>query len=173
MRGLGVHVFFWQQNNNLRSISWLKSTKLKNYPETLFSSCKVWQLQRWENCLSCTKQKLAGLKTARPNQLWATYGQFWGAINRISLSTFRVHENKNALSKNIPTHYVPACHIVSSTPCLIHPLFSSTTWFFSAFCAHISTCLGASFKLALVFCKKEQSGGTLDWPFMLCTLNGM
>ena len=101
------------------------------------------------------------------NLLWAT------SINSTSLSTFRVHENKNSLSKNISTHYVPACHIVSSTPCLIHPLFSSTTWFFSAFCAHISTCLGASFKIALVFCKKERSWGTVDWPSMLCTLKSM
>ena len=41
---------------------------LNPYLVTLFSFCKVWQLQKWENvkqynCLSCTKQKLAGLKT--------------------------------------------------------------------------------------------------------------
>ena len=84
-----------------------------------------------------------------------------------------MHKSKNGLSKSIPTHYVPACHIVSSTPCLIHPLFSSTTWFFSAFYVHIRTCLGASFKLALVFCKKERSGETIDWPFILHTFNCM
>ena len=51
---------------------------LKCYPEDIFSFCKVWQLQRWENfrlknCLSCTKQKLAGLKTVGLVGLWAFF----------------------------------------------------------------------------------------------------
>ena len=52
---------------------------LRCYPEDIFSSCKVWQLQRDEkisdikNCLSCSKQKLAGLKTRGLVGLWATF----------------------------------------------------------------------------------------------------
>ena len=47
-----------QYNPNENREVVLYEVSLKCYLETLFSSCKVWQLQRWENCRSCTKQKL-------------------------------------------------------------------------------------------------------------------
>ena len=56
--------------------------------ETLNSSCKVWQPQRWvktdwKNCLISTKQTIAGIKTLGLVGLWATFEagffMFWGA----------------------------------------------------------------------------------------------
>ena len=58
---------------------------LECYPEDIFSSCKVWQLQRWEktdyikNCHSSTKQKFGGIKTLGLVGLHMSYflGQFF------------------------------------------------------------------------------------------------
>jgi hypothetical protein len=58
---------------NVNRLKWFGMRYLlKCYLETLNSSCKVWQLQRWlKYCLSCTKQKRVGLKTLGLVGLWA------------------------------------------------------------------------------------------------------
>ena len=43
-----------------------------------FDNFKDEKISDYKTCLSSTKQKLAGLKTAKPNQLWVT---FWGKKN--------------------------------------------------------------------------------------------
>ena len=53
-----------------------------SYPETLNSTCKVWQLQIWEKHRLKTvsvpnSQKLAGIKTLSLVGLWATFESFF------------------------------------------------------------------------------------------------
>ena len=56
--------------------SWSADFKPRVNREVLCIEVSLWQLQRWEKTdsyLSCTKQKLAGLKTRGLVGLWATF----------------------------------------------------------------------------------------------------
>ena len=53
---------------------------LKCYPEDIFSSCKVWQLQRWENFRHIKLLQLLKAKTCWTKNLWSSgiMSNFWG-----------------------------------------------------------------------------------------------
>ena len=53
---------------------------LKCYPEDIFSSCKVWQLQRWENFRHIKPSQLLKAKTCWTKNSWSSgiMSNFWG-----------------------------------------------------------------------------------------------